>query len=187
MIDTLKFLLDEATGFQVLDKRLSSASWWHSLNITYHPPRVERIWTQYGDNRIFLHVIHPCEPDEALLHPHDWPSAMYVVRGRYEHKVGYHPGLNPGDDVDGTWDLVKDSVRCLTTLELSAGSSYEMLDPLAFHSVRPLDDSPALSVMVTGQPWEKAVRLNFPKPNFEQRPLPTKRVEEMLNLFANAI
>ena len=182
MLDKIKYLLDEETGFQVLDELMSDPSVWNSLNITYHPPRVERVWRQHGDNRIFLHRIHPCEPGEALWHSHDWPSAMAVVKGRYEHKVGYLPYRGAEATVE---DLLT-KIRCLTTLVLPEGSLYEMTEPKAFHSVRPLD-GPALSLMVTGKPWDQSDRFYFPKPKVQQEPLPPEVVEEILTLFANSL
>lgn len=44
---------------------------WNTLDIDYHPPRVERLWTCWeNDYRVYLHRLHPCEPEQALYHPH---------------------------------------------------------------------------------------------------------------------
>lgn len=51
---------------------------WNSLDVDYHDPRVERVWRQWLDYRVSLHVIHPCQPSASLFHPHPWPSAMRV-------------------------------------------------------------------------------------------------------------
>ena len=114
---------------------------WNSVLIDYHPPVVARLWRPYEDDyRIYLHQILPCNPGEALLHPHPWPSAMRVVLGTYEMGIGYGSG-------DAEPPLA-------ATLLLSAGSAYEMIDKDAWHYVRPLN-SPAYSVMVTGKPWQR--------------------------------
>ena len=63
---------------------------WNSLDVDYHPPRVERIWCQYGDYRIYLHFIHACKPGEALYHSHPWPSVMHVIEGTYEMGIGFN-------------------------------------------------------------------------------------------------
>ena len=68
---------------------------WNGLYIDYHPPIVERVWTQVGENRIYLHRIHPCSEGEALFHPHPWPSAMRILSGEYEMGIGYGEGTEP--------------------------------------------------------------------------------------------
>jgi len=62
---------------------------WQTLDIDYHPPHVKRVWCQYDEStRLYLHKIYPCEREEALMHPHNWPSAMRIVKNRYEMGVG---------------------------------------------------------------------------------------------------
>ena len=58
---------------------LANPKLWKTLDVDYHPPRVERVWMSFDDKRISLHVIHPCETNDALVHPHPWESAMYVL------------------------------------------------------------------------------------------------------------
>lgn len=114
---------------------------WNSVLIDYHPPVVKRLWRNFEDEyRIYLHEILPCQPGEALLHPHPWPSAMRVVSGTYEMGIGYGSGS------------VEPPVAA--TVILSAKSTYEMVDKDAWHYVRPLRH-PALSLMVTGKPWHR--------------------------------
>ncbi len=109
---------------------------WESLDVNYEPPRVERLWRKFGDFRIYLHRIHPCE--KALFHPHPWPSAVEVLSGAYEMGIGY--GAGP------------EAPPTAATAILRKGSSYEMIDPNGWHYVRPFGD-PSLSIMVTGKPW----------------------------------
>lgn len=63
MLDRLK-----AVEAQVL-KLLETPEIWKSLLIDYHPPKVERLYTQLDDLRVSLHCIHPCNPEDALFHP----------------------------------------------------------------------------------------------------------------------
>src|SRR5690349_2249699 len=68
---------------------LKDESGWKTLFINYHPPFVERLWRPFGEEyRLFLHCIHPCTEEQALFHPHPWPSAMRVLEGTYWMKIG---------------------------------------------------------------------------------------------------
>ena len=115
---------------------------WHSLDINYHPPRVERLWCSLGEYRINLHRIYPCQPGEAYLHPHPWPSAMHVLSGSYEMIRGYGEGI--------------EKPIILGTTILTAGSIYTMENPNEWHTVRPLGGI-ALSLMISGKPWNRAM------------------------------
>ena len=119
---------------------LAEKSAWKSVFVDYHPPFVERLWRQVGDYRLYLHRIYPCEKAQALFHPHPWPSAMRILEGRYEMAVGYGQGMS--------------EPPVAATVVMAQGSSYEMVDPDGWHSVRPLD-GPTLSLMVTGMPWAR--------------------------------
>jgi hypothetical protein len=111
---------------------------WNTLEVLYEEPRVERVWTQVGETRLYLHRIHPCE-GRPLFHPHPWPSAILLLSGRQEMVVGY-------GDPNG------EPPPIATRLLLERGSAYEMLDPFGWHSVSPLD-GPSESLMITGKPW----------------------------------
>src|SRR4029079_13314692 len=84
--------------------------------------------------------IHPCEPKDALFHPHPWPSAMRVLDGIYEMAIGYGPGAA----------LPPVAARIITRGDLR----YEMTDRDGWHYVRPIE-RPAMTIMVTGKPWER--------------------------------
>jgi len=127
-------LLREAE--RALPELLLDRASWNGLHIDYEHPHVDRLWIPWKDNtRINIHRIYPCSPQQAFFHPHPWPSSVLVVEGAYEMKVGLL-GNTP------------------TTLILSEGSRYEMIDPMGRHSVRPVD-GPSLSLMITGKPWDK--------------------------------
>jgi hypothetical protein len=55
---------------------------------------------------------------------------------------------------------------------------YEMTDPDAWHSVRPIG-GPAITVMISGPPWGRP----SPKSDRPLSPLAPEEVEEMLALF----
>ena len=135
MIDTLKKIEKE----QLLGL-LHKPEIWKTLLINYHPPIVHRLYTDIGEHRLFLHFIEPCSMEDALWHPHPWPSAIHVVDGDYEMGVGYGPGET----------LVKEVCK----LNLTGGSYYEMMDPDGWHYVRPVSEL-CKSIMITGKPWER--------------------------------
>lgn len=114
---------------------------WQTLDVVYEDPHVERVWLQLGSKRLYLHRIHPCE--KAFFHPHPWPSAIHVLTGHYKMAMGSGPAGGKPPDVTATIDL-------------HAGSGYEMLSPSGWHSVMPYGES-SLSLMLTGTPWRMAV------------------------------
>ncbi len=77
---------------KALPQLLQDESAWNSVLVDYHPPTVERLWTAWQGYRVYLHRIHPCEHEQALFHPHPWPSAMRVLDGEYEMAVGFGAG-----------------------------------------------------------------------------------------------
>jgi len=137
---------------------LSHPELWNDLLVTYEKPTVERLWMQDGENRIYLHRIHTCNPGEAYYHKHPWPSAMRVVSGTYEMQVGL---MMPGNTEPTT----------AAKLRLDHGSTYEMTNSEAMHSVRPLAYE-TLSLMVTGPRWtisDSAAKLDNGRLTQDQR------------------
>lgn len=98
---------------------LADKDGWKSLDINYHPPRVERVWRQWGEYRIMLHRIHPC--DNALMHPHPWPSAIYIASGSYEMGLGY--------------SNTTEKPPIVAKIIAGRGSRYEMVDKYGWHYV----------------------------------------------------
>lgn len=147
---------------------LSDPAGWRSLDIDYHPPRVQRLYRPWCGLRLSLHRIWPCEPDAALFHPHPWPSAMKVVRGTYRMAMGYGSGTTPPP--------------VMATMLLRAGSCYAMTDPDIWHDVRPLG-GPSLSVMLTGTPWQRPAPVI---PSQPLRPMPAADIAGLLAEFREA-
>lgn len=146
---------------------------WNTMDITYHDPHVQRCWKQFRtDYRVMLHRIHPCGHGNALWHSHPWPSAVSIVSGTYEHDVGYMD-----DESNGK------TILPLTRTLLERGSRYEMLNPKAWHSVRPISPG-CLTIMVTGVPYkEKPTRKPLAIPDERQGPLSDEVRDELLAEF----
>lgn len=130
MLSELERILTDGTIESVFRKPHTD---WNSVDVTYEDPHVERLWLPLGENRLNLHCIHPCK--KPLIHPHPWPSAVKILTGKYLMGVGTMGSNDP-----------------TATMVLREGSSYEMLDPIGWHYVQPLDGC-SFSVMLTGRPW----------------------------------
>lgn len=161
----------QALEGKVLQDLLSNPLIWSSLDIDYHPPRVERLWTQVAGYRLCLHRIHKCKPEEALYHPHPWPSAMKIIDGSYEMGIGY--------------EMKKDNIKTLANVILSPGSYYEMDEVDGCHYVAPL--TPFIhSIMLIGKPWEKPSPLAKGSSK-KLKPLSDTKKQELLDYFNLAI
>ncbi len=137
-----------------------------SMYIDYHKPFVSRIWMQWGEYRIFLHKIEPCnENTEALYHPHRWVSAVKIIKGKYEMGVGH--SLNT--------DIPNTDCRLI----LPQGSVYEMTDRDAWHYVNPID-CPVYSIMVTGQSNKREMPI---EPNKTFRKLTHDECSDIIYVF----
>lgn len=144
---------------------------WDSMLVDYHKPFVRRLWRSHsssqGDVRVFLHEILPCNPGEALYHPHPWPSIVRVMpwSGKYEHKLG--------------WFIDFNNIATVSEQIIDGTIIYSMTDPLAWHSVRPIDGS-SWSIMVSGKPYDSNPP-GYQRPEIEQGPLSDL---EKRNLFS---
>lgn len=141
---------------------------WQSLDITYHPPHVERLWCQLGNYRLYLHFIHPCEEGEAFYHPHPWPSAIHVLEGSYETGLGYGEGTNEPEVFS-------------KVLVPNGGMYYDMTHKDGWHYVRPIKGV-CSSVMLAGEPWDREMP-DVEKGELEN--LHNDRVVVMLEYFKN--
>lgn len=140
-----------------------------TLEVLYEEPRVERVWFQLDDLRLNLHRIHPCE--KAFYHPHPWPSAVLILSGRYRMTVGEGSPDGPTPPI-------------AATLDLQAGSGYEMLSPTGWHSVQPIG-APSLSLMLSGRPW--SVQPTHKPDTSKNRPLTYEARESLLDDIAMAL
>jgi hypothetical protein len=143
---------------------LATALGWRSYRIDYHPPFVDRVMREWRDGKLYLHRIHPCAPEEALFHPHPWPSAMRVLEGTYEMTVGHGAG--------------EAAPPIAARLIVSGGMEYEMTDRDGWHAVRPIG-GPAMTVMVVGPRWDRL----SPHSSKPLLPLSDAEVEAMLAYY----
>lgn len=157
---------------------LETPSIWNSLNVDYHPPFVERVWTQIGDNRLSLHVIHPCQPGEALWHPHEWQTAFHVLpvegAGVYEQGIGHGVSNEP---MFGN----KFIYMPLMKMEVHGEMYYEMTHENCAHYVRPID-KPVYTLMLSSPvKWPDNKREEIIGKKLE--PLHGDRVQEIFSIF----
>jgi hypothetical protein len=124
-----------------LPKMLQDPEIWDGMLISYAAPTVRRLWTKHREFRLNLHEIRPCSMPYKHIHP--WPSAIKVISGTHEMEVGTLPTLQ---------SVVPENTEPGATVTMKSGSTYEMTNPLGWHSVRPLR-CPSLSIMLTGEPW----------------------------------
>jgi hypothetical protein len=138
----------------------------HTMYIDYHLPFVKRVWFQYGEYRVYLHLIEPCNDDlDVLYHPHPWKSAIRIVEGKYKMGIG-HSETNEIPKTD-------------CTLILPKGSCHEMVEKDAWHYVRPID-GPSYSLMVTGELNNREMPLESSK---SFRELTKEEVDDIISKF----
>ncbi len=137
---------------------------WKTVDVNYHPPRVERVWLQHGALRIYLHRIHSAKSSETLFHKHPWPSAMKILEGIYEMGIGFS-----SSDI---------APPLAATVLLTEGASYEMTNPDGWHYVNPISEV-TYSLMVSGCPWPGREM----KSSLQLGELTVKAKEEIINFF----
>lgn len=136
MLDRLQSLISDGTILNLLNDRAN----WDSLIVNRRKPYTYRVFTHLDDHRICLHKFDPCDTHESFYHPHPWPGAFAILEGKYKMKVGRSSDrTRPPKDV-------------ITTI-MTKGSIYEIVEPLTWHSVIPLETS--YTIMLNGQPWDK--------------------------------
>lgn len=172
MIEKLLTILNDKSLILGL---LSNPEIWNTLDVDYFPPRVERIYTNIGENRLYLHLIHktdlPC-----LFHKHSWPSAIIMLDGSYEMGIAYSSDNISSDDAY--------KLPIAAKMYMNEGSGYEMTDPNGLHYVKPITEY-SLSVMLSGPKYkniEPEIGSTF---TFEN--LSSDRKEYLLKIFYTKI
>lgn len=137
--ETMLEKLNEA--LVLLPSLLENREEWDSLIVNRRKPYTYRVFaTLPNGSRICLHKFDPCHTHEAFDHPHPWPGAFVILQGSYKMSVGYSCG--------GRED--KNPVNVATFI-LNKHSCYEIIDPLTWHSVVPLEST--YTVMINDTPW----------------------------------
>lgn len=154
MIDILKKIERE----QILDILSQPIEKFKTLYVDYEHPYVERLQYNLEDGyRLFFHVIHTCKTEEALYHPHPWPSAMHILEGKYETGVSYseveehykHTETGELNELIAKNEVAKFIIG--SNLSNKDLAYYQMLNPNGWHYVRPLET--CYTVMLTHTPW----------------------------------
>lgn len=108
--------------------QLNNPRAWFGVHINQEFPTIDRLWIkdEAAPDRLCLHRIHKLPPGIIpTFHQHPWACEAGIIKGAYFMDVGVGP--------DGPPPV---SVR----LRLVAGSSYQMLDAMAWHAIEPIDD-----------------------------------------------
>ena len=138
MLDRLYKALDNE-----LPELLAKPEVWDSLIVNRRKPFTYRVFTQLHDGiRICLHKFDSCFVDEAFDHPHPWEGAFIVLKGRYEMNVAYSCGGREDNRPDNVAKFI-----------MGKFSSYEITNPLTWHSVVPLETT--WTVMINGKAWDE--------------------------------
>jgi hypothetical protein len=151
-----------------------------SLDVDYHPPRVERIGINTGNYRIYFHVLHPCNTGESLYHSHPWKSAIHVLSGNYEMGLSYCPNSATLPDMEsGIYNEVRSKDE-ICKIYATQGMYYEMNHPDGWHYVRPVGPEPCYSTMIIGDLLYKGAKA--PR---ELKELSDQRITEIKEWFYN--
>jgi len=137
MLSELHKAMDE------LPDLLADRGKWDSLIVNLRKPWTYRVYSRLKSGmRVCLHRFEVCHKHEAFKHPHPWPGAFIVLDGAYKMEVGYSP-----DRVSKPSEV--------TTLILRKWSEYEIVSPLTWHAVIPLETTH--TVMVNDESWPPEV------------------------------
>lgn len=159
-----------------LPKMLNDEDRWQDLVVTYHPPLVERLWTQYDDeHRVLLHRVHHVDDEhgDPLWHNHPWPSIVKVIQGSYTMMVG-------------TWESGEQEPDPRFHFELVEGCVYEMPDQFSWHDVNPLGGT-SLSIMITGKPFKTMHMGPAVEPTEKQPRMDAGQRATMFNTWRSAL
>ena len=168
-----KINIEALKGFEGLIKDLlSDPSAWKTLDVDYHPPRVERLYHDRDGYRIYLHYIHT-NIDDCLFHKHNWPAALKQVYGSYEMGITYSEKEISSDDAH--------DLPTIARFIINEGSYYEMTQTDALHYVNPITPY-SLSIMITNDKYPES---GFRKESVDRKleSLSENRKLEIIDLF----
>jgi hypothetical protein len=141
--ETLRPMLLKVEG--ALPELLMEEEKWKGITLA-GGESLHRLWRKLADRVVvYLHKIDPSVKGKKVFHFHHWPMAVHVVEGTYRMGVGYGSGL--------------ETPLVAMTVDISQGSTYEMLHPDVWHFVEPTAQS-SWSVAITGKPWIRPYALD---------------------------
>lgn len=174
-IKSSDFLAKLQESILILPGILSNRDAWDSLIVNKRKPYTYRVFTTLPSGlRLCLHKFDPCHTHEAFIHPHPWAGAFIILKGGYKMMVGY------SQNRESTYSEV-------ATFLLGRHSSYQIINPLTWHSVIPLEET--YTIMVNDIPWDsdvahKEVRTTKGK---DLDKMPEAELLEHLNIFQQLV
>lgn len=115
---------------------------WDSLLINRRKPHTERVFRQFGEDRVCLHKFYPCSSDEAFAHPHPWPASFFIIKNGYDMEIGMAENR-------------LEEPKYYERICLEEHSAYMILNPLTWHRISPINDEPTYTVMINGPTFEE--------------------------------
>lgn len=129
---------------------------WKSALIDFRKPVVERLWRQWGQWRVCLDRILPCDRSEAVhQHRHRYPMAMHILAKIEPRPESYLlratvvplPNLDfSSQDTVAGYEVVRHRKSSDERVVVVASRHIS-------HSLVPVRD-PLMVLMVTNQPWD---------------------------------
>lgn len=162
----------------IIPDLLKDPSLWKTLDVDYYPPRVERLYTTYGEYRIFLHTIHSTISGEKVLyHKHRWPAVFKQLKGSYEMGITYSEKEVNSEEAYNLPDIAK--------FRMVERSYYEMTQTDCLHYVKPISEV-SYSIMLTNDLYPEAI---FRKEVLDKslKELSLERKNELLITFKSLI
>lgn len=159
----------------ILPELIAKPEVWDSLVINRRKPHTYRIFTKVDDWRVCLHKFKPCDTHESFRHPHPWPAAFMILEGKYKMWIG--------QSFNQTGKPIDVSQHIMTKY-----SSYEIVNPLTWHAITPLQET--YTIMINGTAWDKekiAHRDTVPMTGIDLDKMEPAELQEQLNLFAMLI
>ncbi len=143
---------------------------WNTKLIDHDDPEVWRVWSQWGDIRVFRHFSHP-SLKKTFLHFHAAGSSIKVY-GEYEHTFGIY-GTEADDEkvLSATSDIVEELVSKieLKTVVQKFGSSYTFISPRCAHRINP--KVPVESIMIMNPLFRAGLTKNLSRKSHPHKDL----------------
>ena len=157
-----------------LPQLLDNVDNWDSLIVNKRKPHTYRVFhfLPNGD-RVCLHRFETCHTHEAFAHPHPWPGAFIILKGKYNMEVGSSIDQNSNP-------------QTVANFILNKHSSYEIVNPLTWHAVVPLETT--YTIMINGPAFGvEAHKAAVTTKGKDLDKMPADELVEYLNVFKNLV